>query len=79
MRQLLAAVDVPVSVLATPGAPSVGELAELGVSRISVGGAIAAAYGAAINAVNELRDQGSYGYWDLAAAARPAMQSTFRR
>ena len=27
----------------TPGAPSVGELAELGVSRISVGGAIAAA------------------------------------
>jgi 2-methylisocitrate lyase-like PEP mutase family enzyme len=80
LRQLLAAVDVPVSVLATPGAPSVGELAELGVSRISVGGAIAAAaYGAAINAVNELRDQGTYGYWDLVAAARPAMQSTFRR
>ena len=72
LRQLLAAVDLPVNVLVLPGAPTVGELAELGVSRISVGGAIAvAAYGAAINAVNELRDQGTYGYWDLAAAARP--------
>lgn len=80
LRQLLAAVDVPVNVLATPGTPSVGALAELGVSRISVGGAIAfAAYGAAINAVNELRGQGTYGYLDLAAAARPAIQSAFRR
>ena len=36
-----------------------GELGELGVSRISVGGAVAvAAYGAAINAVTELRDNG---------------------
>ena len=36
------------------------------MSRISVGGAIAvAAYGAAINAVVELRDQGTTGYWDL--------------
>ena len=61
-------VDLPVSVLALPGAPTVGELAELGVSRISVGGAIAvAAYGAAINAVTELRDFGTCGYWDLAA------------
>ena len=43
--------------LVLPGAPTVGELAELGVSRISVGGAIAvAAYGAAVNAVTELRD-----------------------
>lgn len=80
LRQLLAAVGVPVNVLATPGAPSVGQLAQLGVSRISVGGAIAAAaYGAAINAVNELRDQGTYGYLDLAATARSAMQSTFQR
>ena len=41
------------------------------MSRVSVGGAIAvAAYGAAINAVVELRDQGTTGYWDLAAAAQ---------
>ena len=78
LRTLLAAVDVPVSVLVLPGAPTVGELAELGVSRISVGGAIAvAAYGAAIEAVTELRDEGTTGYWDLAAAARPVMTAAF--
>jgi 2-methylisocitrate lyase-like PEP mutase family enzyme len=78
LRRLLSEVDLPVSVLVVPGAPAVGELAELGVSRISVGGAIAvAAYGAAINAVVELRDQGTTGYWDLAAAARPVMSAAF--
>jgi 2-methylisocitrate lyase-like PEP mutase family enzyme len=80
LRQVLSAVDLPLSVLVTPAAPTVGELAELGVSRISVGGALAvAAYGAAINAVNELRDQGTYGYWDLAAVARPVIASSFTR
>jgi 2-methylisocitrate lyase-like PEP mutase family enzyme len=80
LRQLLAAVDLPVSVLALPGAPTVGELGELGVSRISVGGAIAvAAYGAAINAVTELRDAGTYGYWDLTAAAGPVIRDAFSR
>jgi 2-methylisocitrate lyase-like PEP mutase family enzyme len=76
----MAAVDRPVSVLVLSGAPTVGELAGLGVSRISVGGAIAvAAYGAAINAVTELRDHGTCGYWDLAAAARPVMGEAFSR
>ena len=80
LRQLMASVDLPVSVLVLPGAPTVGELAELGVSRISVGGAIAvAAYGAAINAVTELRDTGTCGYWDLAAVARPVMADAFSR
>jgi 2-methylisocitrate lyase-like PEP mutase family enzyme len=78
LTRLLREVDVPVSVLVLPGAPTVGELAELGVSRISVGGAIAvAAYGAAVNAVNELRASGTCGYWDLAAVARPVIQSAF--
>jgi 2-methylisocitrate lyase-like PEP mutase family enzyme len=80
LRQLLASVDLPVSVLALPGAPDVAALGELGVSRISVGGAIAvAAYGAAVNAVTELRDKGTYGYWDLAAAARPVIGEAFSR
>jgi 2-methylisocitrate lyase-like PEP mutase family enzyme len=80
LRQLLAAVDLPVSVLVLPGAPTVDDLAALGVSRISVGGAIAvAAYGAAINAVTELRDRGTTGYWDLAAVARPVITDAFSR
>jgi 2-methylisocitrate lyase-like PEP mutase family enzyme len=78
LRTLLASVDLPVSVLITPGAPTVPELGALGVSRISVGGAIAvAAYGAALNALAELRDQGTAGYWDLAIAARAVINSSF--
>jgi 2-methylisocitrate lyase-like PEP mutase family enzyme len=80
LRTLLESVDRPVSVLVTPGAPTVGELAELGVARISVGGAIAvAAYGAAVQAVTQLQVQGTCGYWELAAAARPAIEASFTR
>jgi 2-methylisocitrate lyase-like PEP mutase family enzyme len=80
LRQVLASVDVPVSVLVLPGAPTVGELGALGVSRISVGGAIAvAAYGAAINAVNELREHGTTSYFELAAVARPVIGKAFTR
>jgi 2-methylisocitrate lyase-like PEP mutase family enzyme len=78
LRQLLAAVDVPVSVLITPKAPAIGELAELGVSRISVGGAITvAAYGFAVEAVRELRENGTANYWEQAAAARGDMAASF--
>ena len=78
LRQLIAAVDVPVSVLITPNAPTIGELAELGVSRISVGGAIAvAAYGFAVEAVKELQEKGTANYWDKAGAARDAMAASF--
>jgi 2-methylisocitrate lyase-like PEP mutase family enzyme len=78
LRQLLDAVDVPVSVLITPDAPAIGELAELGVSRISVGGAIAAAaYGFAVDAVKELQQTGTANYWDRAGAAREAMAASF--
>jgi 2-methylisocitrate lyase-like PEP mutase family enzyme len=78
VRQLLAAVDVPVSVLITPGAPAIRELAELGVSRISVGGAIAVgAYGFAVDAVKELQINGLPDYWEKAGAARDAMAASF--
>jgi 2-methylisocitrate lyase-like PEP mutase family enzyme len=80
LRQLLGAVDVPVSVLAGPHAPNVRELAELGVSRISVGGAFAvAAYGAMVDAATELREHGTYGYWDLAKRGGRAIQAGFTR
>ena len=34
---------------------------------------------AAINAVTELRDKGTCGYWDLAAVARPVIGDAFSR
>jgi 2-methylisocitrate lyase-like PEP mutase family enzyme len=80
LRQLLSAVDRPVNVLLVPGTPAVDELAELGVSRISVGGAVAAAsYGFAIEAVRQLRDTGTTTYWDVAGQARLAMQEAFEK
>ena len=36
-----------------------------------------AAYGSAIVAVKELRDQGTANYWDAANAARADMQTAF--
>src|SRR5438105_890284 len=41
LRRLVDEVDLPVSVLAMPGVPPVAELAEIGVKRVSVGGALA--------------------------------------
>jgi len=64
-----------VNVLAVGGAPPVGELAEAGVSRVSVGGAFAfAALGALVDAATELRDKGTYGYLAHSAAGRQAIQ-----
>lgn len=66
---VVSSVDVPVSVLALPGTPSVAALADLGVRRISVGGAFAfASYAALIDSATELKDAGTYGYWERAAA-----------
>jgi 2-methylisocitrate lyase-like PEP mutase family enzyme len=65
IRAVVSAVDRPVNVLALPGGPPVSELAEAGVARISVGGAFAyVALGAVVEAAAELREQGTYGYWD---------------
>jgi 2-methylisocitrate lyase-like PEP mutase family enzyme len=78
IRRLVDAVERPVNVLARPGLPPVGELAALGVSRISVGGAFAfAALGAAVQAAHELRDQGTYGYAQLAALGLRAAREAF--
>jgi 2-methylisocitrate lyase-like PEP mutase family enzyme len=78
VRQVLASIDRPLSVLVTPDAPTVDELAALGVSRISVGGAIAtASYGYALAAVRQLREEGTTNYWEMAAAARGDMTGAF--
>jgi 2-methylisocitrate lyase-like PEP mutase family enzyme len=78
IRQLLAAVDRPVNVLAMPGVPPVAELAEAGVSRVSVGGAFAyAALGALVTAATELRDHGTYGFRTATAIGREAAGHAF--
>ncbi len=78
IRQVVTAVDRPVNVLAMPGVPPVGELAEAGVSRVSVGGALAfAALGALADAAAELRDKGTYGYLASSAAGRQAIERAF--
>jgi 2-methylisocitrate lyase-like PEP mutase family enzyme len=59
--------------------PSVSELAEAGVSRISVGGAFAfAAYGAAVTAGRELLDSGTYGFWETAGPGAGATREAFK-
>jgi 2-methylisocitrate lyase-like PEP mutase family enzyme len=80
IRQVVTSVDRPVNVLTVPGAPDVRELAEAGVSRISVGGSFAlAALGAVADAARELRDQGTYGFLSGARAGRDAAQAAFSR
>jgi 2-methylisocitrate lyase-like PEP mutase family enzyme len=67
IRRLVEAVDLPVNVLALPGAPTVAELAELGVKRISVGGGFnLVGIGAVVEAAREFLEQGTYGYWAAA-------------
>jgi 2-methylisocitrate lyase-like PEP mutase family enzyme len=80
IKSVVDALDCPVNVLALPGAPSVGELAEVGVARISVGAAFSmAALGAATEAATELLEQGSFGYWSRAAVGSKAAKAAFGR
>jgi 2-methylisocitrate lyase-like PEP mutase family enzyme len=78
IKAVLDAVDCPVNVLAMPGVPPVAELAEAGVSRVSVGGAFAyAALSALITAATEFRDLGTYGFHAASAQGRKAAHATF--
>jgi 2-methylisocitrate lyase-like PEP mutase family enzyme len=78
IRQVVSSVDRPVNVIAGVGAPPVSDLAEVGVSRVSVGGAFAfAALGALVDAATELRDKGTYGYLAHTAVGRQAVQRAF--
>jgi 2-methylisocitrate lyase-like PEP mutase family enzyme len=78
IRRLIREVDRPVNVLVLDGMPPVAELAEAGVSRISVGGSFAfAAIGAVVNAANELREQGTYGFRAGSATGLEAARRAF--
>jgi len=73
IRTVVSAVDRPVNVLALPNVPPVSELAAAGVRRVSVGsGFSSVALGATIDAARELLDEGTYGFWRIAASAAPA-------
>jgi 2-methylisocitrate lyase-like PEP mutase family enzyme len=78
IEQIVSSVDRPINVLGRPGAPSVSELATIGVRRVSVGGAFAyAALGAAVEAARELLDEGTYGYFERAGIGLQAARSAF--
>jgi 2-methylisocitrate lyase-like PEP mutase family enzyme len=78
ISQVVREVDRPVNVLALEGVPPVAELAQAGVSRISVGGAFAfAALGAVVSAATELREQGTYGFRGGSAAGAAAARRAF--
>jgi 2-methylisocitrate lyase-like PEP mutase family enzyme len=78
IRDVVTSVDRPVNVLARAGAPSVAELAELGVARISVGGSFAfAAIGALTEAARELQTAGTYGYLRNSAIGRDIVAAAF--
>jgi 2-methylisocitrate lyase-like PEP mutase family enzyme len=75
---IVAALERPVNVLVRKGAPPVPELGRLGVSRLSVGGAFAfAAIGELLAAACELREQGTYGYFDRMAEGAKAARAAF--
>jgi 2-methylisocitrate lyase-like PEP mutase family enzyme len=68
VEAVLRAVDRPVNVLANAGFDR-DTLSKMGVRRISVGGALTrAAYGALLRAIAEMREHGSFRFFDEAAS-----------
>lgn len=71
IRRVIASIEAPLNVLTFPGLAPVAELAELGVARISVGGAFShAAQAALTRAGRELLEEGTYGFLGPAAEVR---------
>lgn len=77
IRTAVRAVDRPVNVLLLPGGPTVSELAEAGVRRISVGGAFSyVAAGAVAAAARELLEDGTTSFMlQVIDGARVARQA----
>ncbi len=78
IHRVVEAVDRPVNVLARPGGPTVGELATVGVARVSVGGALCfAGLGAVARAARELLGEGTFGFWEQTAEGLEAARGAF--
>ena len=70
IRRVAQATEAPVNVLAMRNGPSIPELAQLGVRRVSTGGPLArAAYGALRRAAGELLGPGTSTYQDDAISS----------
>jgi len=80
IRRVVQAVDVPVNVLLVPGGPTVPQLAEAGVARISVGGAFhLVALAAVARAGRELLEEGTAGFWSEAIEGIRAKDAALSR
>jgi len=80
IASIVASVDRPVNVLLLAGGPTVAELAELGVHRISIGGALAfAALGGLVEAARDLREQGTASFFASTKLGREAATAAFSR
>jgi 2-methylisocitrate lyase-like PEP mutase family enzyme len=78
IRRVVVSLDRPVSVLARPGGPSVSELADAGVARVSVGGALCfAGLGAVARAATELIEEGTFGFWEQSRGGLEAARAAF--
>lgn len=80
IRQIVSAVSRPVNVLLRPGGPTVAELADAGVARVSVGGSFAfAALGALTEAALEFREEGTSRFGRLSRIGQQAAARAFER
>jgi len=71
IARVVQAVSMPVNVLALPGASPIGELASVGVRRVSTGSLLArAAYGALVSGARELLEDGTSRYAEIGSAQK---------
>jgi 2-methylisocitrate lyase-like PEP mutase family enzyme len=78
IRAVVNSVDQPVNVLIVPGGPTVAELAELGVARVSVGAVLSfVALDAVATAAQDLLTGGEVGYWPAVGRARELAKAAF--
>lgn len=79
-RAILSSTHRPLNALLRPDGPSVRELADLGVARISVGAAFTyAAYGALSGLAADLRSGGRQSYFELVVRGQALAAEAFKR
>lgn len=79
IRALAAALDRPLNILVTAGSPSIADLREWGVARVTIGsGAMRAVMGLTQRIARELRDHGSTGSMTADAMTYAAANALFR-